>query len=85
MTLNSGFTWFQIPDVKTGDEQIDAVVVDEEAVGSVDRPGCGAKILCRDGALEQYLKENKIKDRVVRMCYSIKLIFYFSAKHSCYT
>ncbi|XP_038975645.1 CLP protease regulatory subunit CLPX1, mitochondrial-like [Phoenix dactylifera] len=55
---------YEIPDVKTGDEQIDAVVVDEEAVGSVDRPGSGAKILHGDGALEQYLKENKIKDRV---------------------
>ncbi|XP_008808963.3 CLP protease regulatory subunit CLPX1, mitochondrial [Phoenix dactylifera] len=54
---------YEIPDVKTGDERIDAVVVDEEAVGSVDRPGCGAKILCGDGALEKYLKENKIKDR----------------------
>ncbi|EHA8588923.1 CLP protease regulatory subunit CLPX3, mitochondrial [Cocos nucifera] len=54
---------YEIPDLKTGDERIDAVVVDEEAVGSVDRPGCGAKILRRVGALEQYLKENKIKDR----------------------
>ncbi|XP_073116096.1 CLP protease regulatory subunit CLPX1, mitochondrial-like isoform X3 [Elaeis guineensis] len=54
---------YEIPDLKTGDERIDAVVVDEEAVGSVDRPGCGAKILRGDGALEHYLKENKIKDR----------------------
>ncbi|EHA8590056.1 CLP protease regulatory subunit CLPX3, mitochondrial [Cocos nucifera] len=54
---------YEIPDVKTGEGQIDAVVVDEEAVGSIDRPGCGAKILCGDGALERYLKENKTKDR----------------------
>ena len=81
MTLNSWFTWFQIPDLKTGDERIDAVVVDEEAVGSVDRPGCGAKILRGDGALEHYLKENKIKDRTVCTCYSMNLKFCFSAKH----
>lgn len=53
---------YEIPDMKTGDERIDAVVVDEEAVGSVDRPGCGAKILRGDGALECYLSENKTKD-----------------------
>nr|XP_029122444.1 LOW QUALITY PROTEIN: CLP protease regulatory subunit CLPX1, mitochondrial [Elaeis guineensis] len=54
---------YEIPDVKTSDGQIDAVVVDEEAVGSIDRSGCGAKILCGEGALERYLKENKTKDR----------------------
>ncbi|XP_073003194.1 CLP protease regulatory subunit CLPX3, mitochondrial-like isoform X1 [Typha latifolia] len=43
---------YEIPDVKARDDQIYVVVVDEEAVGSVDRPGCGAKILCHDGALE---------------------------------
>ena len=55
----------QIPDVKTGNERIDAVVVDEESVGSVDAPGCGGKILHGDGALEHYLAENKLKDSVV--------------------
>lgn len=58
---------FQIPDVKTKDEDepIDAVVVDEDAVGSVDRPGSGAKILRGDGALERYITDSKIKDRPV--------------------
>ncbi|CAL4953352.1 unnamed protein product [Urochloa decumbens] len=46
---------YEIPDEKTGDERVDAVVVDEEAVGSVDRPGCGAKLLRGDGALDQYI------------------------------
>lgn len=55
----------QIPDVKTGNERIDAVVVDEESVGSVDALGCGGKILHGDGALERYLAENKLKDLVV--------------------
>jgi len=45
----------QIPDVKAGNEMIDAVVVDEESVGSVNSIGCGGKILCGDGALDQYL------------------------------
>ncbi|KAG8071103.1 hypothetical protein GUJ93_ZPchr0006g44748 [Zizania palustris] len=36
---------YEIPDAKSGDKRIDAVVVDEDAVGSVDQPGFGAKIL----------------------------------------
>lgn len=55
----------QIPDVKTGNERIDAVVVDEESVASVNSLGCGGKILCGDGALERYLAESKLKDSVV--------------------
>ncbi|KAE9445571.1 hypothetical protein C3L33_22530, partial [Rhododendron williamsianum] len=46
---------FQVPDAKSGNDTIDAVVVDEEAVGSVDTPGCGAKVLRRDGLLEPCL------------------------------
>jgi len=53
----------QIPDVKTGSDRIDAVVVDEESVGSLTSPGCGGKILRGDGALEQYLA--KMKDSAV--------------------
>ncbi|KAJ1379481.1 P-loop containing nucleoside triphosphate hydrolase [Sesbania bispinosa] len=54
---------FEIPDVKVGNELIDAVVVDEESVGSVNGPGHGGKILRGDGALEQYLA--KMEDSVV--------------------
>ncbi|XP_057975884.1 CLP protease regulatory subunit CLPX2, mitochondrial isoform X2 [Malania oleifera] len=46
---------FEIPDVKTGADRVDAVVVDEEAVGSVDAPGFGAKIIHGDGTFEQFL------------------------------
>ncbi|XP_074280179.1 CLP protease regulatory subunit CLPX1, mitochondrial-like [Silene latifolia] len=46
---------YEIPDVKMGSDYIDAVVVDEEAVGPINSPGCGAKILRGDGALEKYL------------------------------
>ncbi|KAL6634577.1 hypothetical protein ACP70R_027248 [Stipagrostis hirtigluma subsp. patula] len=50
---------YEIPDAKSGEKRIDAVVVDEDAVGSVDRPGCGAKILYGDGALDRYLSQVK--------------------------
>lgn len=53
---------YEIPDVKTGSDRIDAVVVDEESVGSVNAPGCGSKILRGDGALEHYLVEYKMKE-----------------------
>lgn len=49
----------QIPDVKTGKDLIDAVVVDEESVGSVNAPGCGGKILHGCGALERFLVKTK--------------------------
>ncbi|KAL7002107.1 hypothetical protein U1Q18_003260 [Sarracenia purpurea var. burkii] len=50
---------FQIPDGNSGNTNIEAVVVDEEAVGSVDTMGCGAKILHRDGALEPFLHQTR--------------------------
>ncbi|CAI8593520.1 unnamed protein product [Vicia faba] len=50
---------FEIPDIKTGSERVDAVVVDEESVGSLTAPGCGGKILRGDGALEKYLAKTK--------------------------
>jgi len=51
---------YEVPDEKTGNERVDAVVVDEEAIGSVDRPGCGAKILRGDGALDQYITRTNV-------------------------
>lgn len=55
----------QIPDVKTGNDRIDAVVVDEESVGLEISPGCGGKILHGDGALERYLTQTRLKDSEV--------------------
>ncbi|KAK7317126.1 hypothetical protein RJT34_01098 [Clitoria ternatea] len=49
---------YEIPDIRTGDDVIDAVVVDEEAVGSEGR-GRGAKILYGKGALDRYFSEQK--------------------------
>lgn len=56
---------YEIPDIKTGSDRIDAVVVDEESVGSLTAPGCGGKILRGDGALEQYLAKIKDSEDVV--------------------
>nr|GMD48422.1 CLP protease regulatory subunit CLPX2, mitochondrial [Ipomoea batatas] len=36
---------FEVPDARPGNDGVDMVLVDEEAVGSLDTPGCGAKIL----------------------------------------
>ncbi|KAK3229292.1 hypothetical protein Dsin_001173 [Dipteronia sinensis] len=53
---------YEIPDVKTGKDKVDAVVVDEESVGSVSTPGHGGKILHGEGAFERYLHEASLKD-----------------------
>ncbi|KAK4431329.1 CLP protease regulatory subunit CLPX1, mitochondrial [Sesamum alatum] len=52
---------YEIPDVRTGDDVIDAVIVDNESVGSEGR-GCGAKILYGKGALDRYFSQHKVKD-----------------------
>lgn len=48
-----------------GSDKIDAVVVDEEAIGSVNSHGLGAKILRGEGSLERYLAEVGLKDQTV--------------------
>ncbi|KAI3873727.1 hypothetical protein MKX03_029457 [Papaver bracteatum] len=53
---------YEIPDMRTGNDRIDAVVVNEEAVGSVNGNSCGAKILYGDGALDRYLSNEKCRD-----------------------
>uniref|UniRef100_A0A7N0VAG5 Uncharacterized protein n=1 Tax=Kalanchoe fedtschenkoi TaxID=63787 RepID=A0A7N0VAG5_KALFE len=53
---------YEIPDTKTGDDKVDAVVIDEESVGSVDSTGCGGKILRGDGGLSRYLAQTKLTD-----------------------
>ncbi|KAI8007861.1 hypothetical protein LOK49_LG07G00202 [Camellia lanceoleosa] len=52
---------YEIPDVRTGDDIIDAVLVDEEAVG-LEGHGCGSKILYGKGAFDRYLSQHKLKD-----------------------
>ncbi|PON81268.1 Clp protease, ATP-binding subunit ClpX [Trema orientale] len=50
---------YEIPDARTGDNIIDAVVVDEEAV-ELEGRGCGAKVLYGKGALDCYLSQHKL-------------------------
>ncbi|KAG6391551.1 hypothetical protein SASPL_149307 [Salvia splendens] len=52
---------YEIPDVRTGDDIIDAVVVDGESIGSEVR-GCGAKILYGKGSYERYSSQDKGKE-----------------------
>nr|GEW71713.1 Clp protease regulatory subunit CLPX1, mitochondrial-like isoform X1 [Tanacetum cinerariifolium] len=52
---------YEIPDARTGKDIIDAVVVDEEAVG-IEGTGCGAKILHGEGAFDLYLSQHTVKD-----------------------
>ncbi|GAB2265068.1 CLP protease regulatory subunit clpx1, mitochondrial [Dionaea muscipula] len=47
---------YEIPDERSGDDIIDAVSVDEEAVG-LEGKGCGGKILRGKGALARYLAQ----------------------------
>ncbi|XP_031123361.1 CLP protease regulatory subunit CLPX1, mitochondrial-like isoform X2 [Ipomoea triloba] len=54
---------YEIPEVKAGNEKVDAVVVDEESVGSASVPGCGGKLLFGNGTLERYLARNPSKDQ----------------------
>ncbi|KAL5776014.1 hypothetical protein ACOSP7_008940 [Xanthoceras sorbifolium] len=53
---------YEIPDVRTGKDKVDAVVVDVESVGSLSAPGCGGKILHGEGEFERYLGEASLKD-----------------------
>ncbi|KAJ8572676.1 hypothetical protein K7X08_009187 [Anisodus acutangulus] len=42
----------QVPGSKPGEDSVDVVLVDEEAVGTADTPGCGAKVLRGSSGLE---------------------------------
>lgn len=53
-------------------------MVDEESVGSVDSHGCGAKILCGEGALEHYLSRQNLKEAEVCTSNSLSYIHYYS-------
>lgn len=54
---------YEIPDVKAGDDRVDAIVVDEESVGAVNARGCGGKVLRGDGALQRYLAQAHLVDQ----------------------
>ncbi|KAK9672437.1 hypothetical protein RND81_12G100700 [Saponaria officinalis] len=52
---------YEIPDTRTGDNIIDAVIIDEEAVG-LEGKGRGGRILYGKGALDRYLTQQTSKD-----------------------
>lgn len=54
---------YEIPDVKSGDDRVDAIVVDEESVGPVNARGCGGKVLRGDGALQRYLAQAQLVEQ----------------------
>lgn len=54
----------QIPDIRMGDDIIDAVIVDEEAIEHHQGRVRGAKILYGKGALDRYLKEHTSNSEV---------------------
>ncbi|KAJ8755641.1 hypothetical protein K2173_022236 [Erythroxylum novogranatense] len=55
---------FEIPENMSESKNISAVLVDDEAVGFVDAPGCGAKIIYRDGSMQCTLSETGSKESV---------------------
>eukprot|EP00250_Pteridium_aquilinum_P014810 c22215_g1_i1 orf=402-2456(+) len=56
---------YEVPDATTPAEKVDAVVLDEESVGSVDEHGSGAKVLRGKGAFDAYLLQKQgLVDRV---------------------
>ncbi|XP_013714761.2 CLP protease regulatory subunit CLPX2, mitochondrial-like isoform X2 [Brassica napus] len=55
---------FEVPDGKSeGSQSIKAVLVDEEAVGSVGSPGCGAKILRGDDVPQQHFEQTESNEK----------------------
>jgi len=56
---------YQVPDSVVGsEERIDAVVLDENAVGEPHGVGSGAKILRGEGALDMYLDKTKSSSKI---------------------
>lgn len=56
---------WQVPDATSdSDEKIEAVVLDDDAVGVPDKQGIGAKILRGEGALELFLGNLKRPSKV---------------------
>uniref|UniRef100_A0A1D1YQC0 ATP-dependent Clp protease ATP-binding subunit ClpX n=1 Tax=Anthurium amnicola TaxID=1678845 RepID=A0A1D1YQC0_9ARAE len=58
---------YEIPDTRTGKDKIDAVVVDEESVRSLELQRCGAKVLRGEGALERYLSRQSMIESAITL------------------
>lgn len=64
----------QVPDAKSGKDNVDTVLVDEEAVGAPDAPGCGAKLLSSNHGLEEIPKETESRETSVSSLISTSAI-----------
>ncbi|KAK6159704.1 hypothetical protein DH2020_003085 [Rehmannia glutinosa] len=53
---------FEVPDAKSGEDHADTVLVDEEAVGAPDAPGCGAKLLCSNREIPRETKSRNTNE-----------------------
>ncbi|KAK6159722.1 hypothetical protein DH2020_003103 [Rehmannia glutinosa] len=53
---------FEVPDAKSGEDHADTVLVDEEAVGAPDAPGCGAKLLCSNREIPRQTKSRNTNE-----------------------
>ncbi|XP_022855715.1 CLP protease regulatory subunit CLPX2, mitochondrial-like [Olea europaea var. sylvestris] len=58
---------FEVPDAKFGKYSVDRVLVDEEAVGTLDTPGHGAKILRKNTGSDKIASQTK--SRVTKLSY----------------
>ncbi|CAD6251091.1 unnamed protein product [Miscanthus lutarioriparius] len=66
---------YEIPETRTGKDKIDAVVVDEESVGSANQHGIGAKILCGERALDLYLAKHNNKESTHMVATKAKRVY----------
>lgn len=65
LSHNLNYILLQVPDAKSGKDSVDTVLVDEEAVGAPDAPGCGAKLLSSNLGLEEILQKTESRDTSV--------------------
>ncbi|KAL6517824.1 hypothetical protein OROMI_033525 [Orobanche minor] len=56
---------FEVPDAKSGEDNADTVLVDEEAVGATDALGCGAKLLCLNRGSKEISRQTKSRNSSV--------------------
>lgn len=65
----------KVPDAKFGKYSVDRVLVDEEAVGTLDTPGHGAKILRKNTGSDKIASQTK--SRVTKVCTLIPMYIGF--------
>lgn len=66
----------QVPGSKPGEDFVEVVLVDEEAVGTADISGCGAKVLHRSSVLEHASRPPGSTVTMVCLLLSARRIIY---------